>query len=64
MNANYPEKLALEFIFPRLKDGGVVIFYDYGHVGYEEQRIALDKMAKKLDRVITCLPTGQGLLIK
>jgi hypothetical protein len=64
MNASYPEKEALEFIFPRLKDGGVIIFDDYGHAGHEEQRVALDYVAKKLHRVITCLPTGQGLLIK
>jgi O-methyltransferase len=64
MNASYPEKEALGFIFPRLKEGGVIVFDDYGHAGHEEQRVELDNMAKKLGRSITCLPTGQGLLIK
>lgn len=64
MNASYPEKEAFNFIFPKLKDGGVIIFDDYGHAGHEEQRFELDNMAKKFGRVITCLPTGQGLLVK
>lgn len=64
MNASYPEKKALEYIYPRLKDGGVIIFDDYGHAGHEEQRVVLDEVVKKFDRVIICLPTGQGLLIK
>ena len=64
MNAAYPEKEAFQFIFPRLRDGGVIIFDDYGHAGHEEQRLALDEVASGFGRVITCLPTGQGLLIK
>jgi len=64
MNASYPEKVAVEFIFPKLKDDGVIIFDDYGYAGHEEQRIVLDSSAKKMGRVITCLPTGQGILVK
>ncbi len=64
MNASYPEKEALDFIFPKLKEGGVIVFDDYGHAGHEEQRKVLDVASKKLGRVITCLPTGQGIIVK
>jgi O-methyltransferase len=64
MNASYPEKEAFKFIFKRLVKGGAIIFDDYGHAGHEEQKIAIDKIALKFNRVICCLPTGQGVLFK
>lgn len=64
MNTSYPEKEALKYIFPRLEKGGVVVFDDYGHAGHEEQKEAIDKVAQTFGRVVTCLPTGQGILFK
>jgi hypothetical protein len=64
MNASYPEKEALKYIFPRLEKGGVIVFDDYGHAGHEEQKEAIDKVAHSFGRIVTCLPTGQGILFK
>ena len=64
MNASYPEKKAFLYIYPLLVQGGIIIFDDYGHAGHEEQKIVLEKVALSFGRVITVLPTGQGMLIK
>jgi hypothetical protein len=37
---------------------------DYAYFGFELQYKALGAAAKKLDREILSLPTGQGLLVK
>ena len=64
MNHPTPEAGALERVLPRLSQGGIIIFDDYGWWGYSGQKIALDPIAKKHGLSILELPTGQALLIK
>jgi hypothetical protein len=64
MNCAAPEVAALEYFWPKLADGGMVLMDDYAFLGYAPQNIALNETAARFGRVILSLPTGQGLLIK
>ncbi|MFT4031413.1 MAG: TylF/MycF/NovP-related O-methyltransferase [Siphonobacter sp.] len=64
MNSAAPEKAALEYFWPRLVKGGVLILDDYGFRGYEHQKQTHDAFAKSVDHTIFTSPTGQGILIK
>jgi O-methyltransferase len=50
-------------IFPKLVDGAVVIFDDYGFSRYRDTQNALDSYLSAKGGVILELPTGQGLYI-
>ena len=64
MNCAPPEVAALRFLWPRLAPGAFVLLDDYTYRGFDEQRIAMDTLAKELGVPICALPTGQGLLMK
>ncbi len=64
MNVAAPERAAVEFFWPRLVPGGIVLIDDYGWSGHEAQRQAFDEFARRYGRTVLALPTGQGLLIK
>lgn len=64
MNISVPEKAALEFFWDKLVSGGIVLFDDYGWLGYIEQKKAHDAFAASKGVKIVNLPTGQGMLIK
>ena len=64
MNCATPEREALEFFYPKLVPGGMVLFDDYGHRGHHLQKALADEYALKQGASILSLPTGQGLLIK
>lgn len=64
MNCALPERSALEFFWPRLSRGGVVLFDDYTYFGHESQTDAIDDFAAPLGIRILALPTGQGLAIR
>ncbi len=64
MNIAEPELAAMEYFWPKLVTGAVVVLDDYGFFGYEKQRAVLDDFARRHGVMIATLPTGQGLLIK
>jgi O-methyltransferase len=64
MNIAFPEKAALEYFWPKLVSGAIVIFDDYNWLLYREQKIAHDAFARSMGTQILAMPTGQGLLIK
>lgn len=64
MNVAYPEVKALDFFWPRISPGGVVVLDDYGFPRRTEQKKAMDACAQRLDTEIILMPTGQGLIIK
>ena len=64
MNCAAPEVAALEYFWPKMTKGGLVLMDDYTYVGYEPQHVALDEFATSVGYEILSLPTGQGLLIK
>ena len=64
MNAAAPEAAALEWLWPRMTAGGIILFDDFVFHGYEAQTAALRLVARNLGVEILEAPTGQGLLIK
>jgi O-methyltransferase len=64
MNIVKPERAAIEFFWPKLSAGGVVVLDDYAFGGYEAQHESMDEFASKVGANILTLPTGQGLIIK
>jgi hypothetical protein len=64
MNSALAEVAALEYFWPKVVLGGVVLLDDYAYAGYEPLREAHNELAKGLGVEIAYLPTGQGLLVK
>jgi O-methyltransferase len=64
MNLAYPEKCALEFFWPKLLTGAVIVLDDYAWVNCYEQKAIHDAFARSRGTEVLTLPTGQGLLIK
>ncbi|HEY2799612.1 MAG TPA: TylF/MycF/NovP-related O-methyltransferase [Chthoniobacterales bacterium] len=64
MNCACPERAALEFFWPRLTPGALVLFDDYSYFGCQQQAEAIDAAAAILGVNVLSLPTGQGLVIK
>lgn len=64
MNIAYPERKAIEYFWPKLSAGAMVVLDDYGWTRYEAQKQTMDEFAKSVGVEILTLPTGQGLLVK
>lgn len=64
MNAAYPEVEALDYFWPKISKGGVVLFDDYACGSCHHAKNTHDAWAQKHSVEILSLPTGQGLLIK
>ncbi|SII63911.1 Methyltransferase MtfD [Mycobacteroides abscessus subsp. abscessus] len=64
MNCAPPEVETLRYFWPRLSPGAFVLLDDYANRGRDEQRIAMDDVARELGVSVVALPTGQGLIIK
>jgi O-methyltransferase len=57
-------KACCEFFYPRLAEGGVLIFDDYGFPACRGEKDAVDQFFSwRIEKPI-CLPTGQALVIK
>ena len=64
MNIVYPERAAIEYFWPKLSSGAMVLLDDHGWANYKDQKSALDEFACGKKMQIFNLPTGQGLIIK
>jgi O-methyltransferase len=64
MNIAYPERAAIEYFWPKMSVGGIVLLDDYGWTPYRAQKDTLDEFARLNGVEIMMLPTGHGLLIK
>ena len=66
LNAAEPTRVALEYAYPRLVSGGMIVFDDYGQRGLEPQRAVVDNFFAESDQAekVIAIPTGQGLLVK
>ena len=62
LNITSAEIAVIEAIWNRITPGGLVVLDDYGLSGHSEQKAAWDDFAKKSQRMIMSLPTGQGIL--
>ena len=61
LNSAMPTKDVLEFFYPRLVSGGVILFDDYGGIGYEDTRRVIDEYLSDKAGIIIKLPTGQAI---
>lgn len=64
LNCVTPEIAALDFFWPKMSRGGMVVLDDYAHGGHYLQMDACDKWAKENNVNILTMPTGQGLIVK
>lgn len=64
LNCATPEKAALEYFWPRMVTGGIILLDDYGWRGYENQKMAHDEFALSVGHEVLPLPTGQGMIIR
>lgn len=64
MNCAPPEVAALDWFWPKMPQGGVVLLDDYAYRGFQPQKEAMDAWAQRQGVSIAALPTGQGLLVK
>jgi O-methyltransferase len=54
----------LEFFFPRLTRGGVIVFDDYGQIEYNETKKIVDKFFSDKPGILQKLPTGQAIFFR
>lgn len=64
MNCAAPELEALDFFWPKMSVGGVIVLDDYAYYGYQSQKSAIDEWAETTAVSVATLPTGQGLVLK
>jgi O-methyltransferase len=54
---------SLEFFYPRMTAGGIIVLDDYGFEHCQGAKKATDEFAEKRGAVVIFLPTGQAMLI-
>jgi O-methyltransferase len=54
----------LQFFYPRLIGGGIILFDDYGWVSYNETRKIVNKFLNDKDGILFTSPTGQAIFYK
>jgi O-methyltransferase len=54
----------LSWAWPRLADGGIVVFDDYGFLGCEGVTALVDDQRKRSDRVVVHNLNGHGIVLK
>jgi hypothetical protein len=64
MNCAAPEVAAMEFFYPKLSPGAVVVFDDYGWKTHINQKHAIDAFFLGKPETVMSLPTGQGVVVK
>ncbi|TVQ84736.1 MAG: methyltransferase [Micavibrio sp.] len=64
MNNATAERAAIEYLWPKLVSGAMVVLDDYGWISHEAQMKTMDEFAASQNVSIAHLPTGQGLLVK
>lgn len=61
LNSDIPTIASLEYFFPRLQRGGVVLFDDYGWSDFTPTKKAVDKFFVDKPGILFPLPTGQAI---
>lgn len=60
-----PTRDSLEFVWPRMQNGGVLLLDDYSVIRYPGAKVAIDEyFSNKNDSLFFDLPSGQALCIK
>lgn len=61
LNSSKPTLATLEFFYPRLVSGGVILFDDYGWEQYEDTKNTIKLFFEKKSGILMKLPTGQAI---
>jgi O-methyltransferase len=64
LNSTKPTIDSLEYFFPRLVSGGVILFDDYGWNNHKDTKHAVDNFFKDKSGSLLHLPTGQAIFYK
>jgi len=64
LNAAIATKACLDFFYPRLEKGGVIIFDDYGFDGYEDTKNIIEEFLHLKSGTLLKFPTGQAVFFK
>ena len=64
LNSANPTLATLEFFFPRLVRGGVILFDDYAWAGYEDTKYTVDAYFDGKPGIMMKLPTGQAIYFR
>ena len=66
VDLNFPqiEYECLEYVWPFITKGGIILFDDYAYSGFEKSYELMNNFAKKVNKLILTTPSGQGILIK
>jgi O-methyltransferase len=64
MNSPEPERAAIEYFWPKMVSGGIVLLDDYCWPTREKQKDSMDEFAKSVGAQILSLPTGQGMILR
>jgi hypothetical protein len=59
-----PTRDSLQFFYPRLETGGMIVCDDYGFTNCPGAKRACDEFVAEVPERLIHLPTGQGLIIK
>jgi O-methyltransferase len=54
----------IEFLYPMLAPGGVMLFDDYGHSGYHDAKYVIDEFFTKGSDILMHLTTAQAIVFK
>jgi O-methyltransferase len=64
LNSAMPTLASLEFFFPRLVRGGVILFDDYGQEEYKDTKKITDKFFSDKPGMLLKLPTSQAIYFR
>lgn len=64
LNSTKPTIASLEFFFPKLIPGGVILFDDYGWNNHKDTKHAVDNFFKDKPGILMHLPTSQAIYFR
>jgi O-methyltransferase len=60
LNSSSPTPAALEFFYPKMTTGGVILFDDYGWIEYRETKETIDTFFSSRPGILQKMPTDQS----
>jgi len=64
LNSTKPTMDSLEYFFPKLVSGGVILFDDYGWNNHKDTKHAVDNFFNDKSGILLALPTAQAIFYK
>jgi len=64
LNSAIPTLQTLKFFYPKLVNGGVILFDDYGWGGYPDTKKIIDEFFHNKPGIIIKSPTGQAMYVQ